>query len=60
MNRDLFLSILALDSYSRGYGEKLAGLSSDAGTSLGNAVISKDSSILVDENGDLSAQSAGF
>jgi RTX calcium-binding nonapeptide repeat (4 copies) len=40
MNRGLFLSILALDSYNRGYGQRLGGLS-DTGQ-LGNATIITD------------------
>jgi hypothetical protein len=43
MNRDLFLSILALDSYNRGYGQRIAGLS-DAGK-LGAATILGQSDI---------------
>ena len=35
MNRDLFLSILALDSYNRGYAQRLGGLSTIG--ALGNA-----------------------
>lgn len=48
MNRDLFLSLLALDSYNRGYGKRLivAGSNSgrdsgEAGRQLGNATISE-------------------
>lgn len=40
MNRDLFLSILALDSYNRGYGERLSGLPT-AGN-IGTAQVKSD------------------
>jgi hypothetical protein len=59
MNRNLFLSILAMDSYNRGYGEGIAGLGRPSfdengnPTSiiqLGNAVIARDSSSLKDVN----------
>ena len=46
MNNDLFLAILALDSYSRGYGATLANLSDSAGVRIGNAIIKKNSSVL--------------
>lgn len=42
MNRDLFLSILALDAYNRGYGGGVTGLSASAGTRLGLASIIRD------------------
>ena len=42
MNRDLFLSILALDSYNRGYDSGLSGLSNLIGTRIGNATIKAD------------------
>ena len=41
MNRDLFLSILALDSYNRGYGQRMNGLA-DTGA-IGTATITKQS-----------------
>jgi hypothetical protein len=31
MNRDLFLSILAIDSYNRGYGQGVDGLGNSGG-----------------------------
>ena len=42
MNRDLFLAILSMDSYNRGYGVSVNfGPNSDAlGTSIGNATVS--------------------
>lgn len=40
MNRELFLSILALDSYNRGYGERMAGLGVSG--RIGNATILTD------------------
>ena len=60
MNNDLFLAILALDSYSRGYGATLANLSDSAGVRIGNAIIKKNSSVLVDNDGNQTAESVGF
>jgi hypothetical protein len=37
ISRDLFLSILALDSYNRGYGAGISNLSDTDGTRLGTA-----------------------
>ena len=37
MNRDLFLSILAMDSYNRGYGQRIGGLPTGLGTQIGTA-----------------------
>ena len=58
MNRDLFLSILAIDSYNRGYanGVTVPGLNSK----LGTADIGVDSSILRDENSSRKDIPAGF
>jgi Lipase (class 3) len=53
VSRDLFLSILALDSYNRGYNSGVAGLSDNVGTQIGNASI-------VDKKGDQAAQATGF
>lgn len=38
--RDLFLSILALDAYNRGYDPGMAGLSDAIGSAIGQATIS--------------------
>ena len=54
--RDLFLAILAMDSYNRGYD---VGIKLPAGTLLGNATIKFDSSILK-EGGVRSDIPAGF
>jgi Lipase (class 3) len=57
VNRDVFLSILAMDSYNRGYGPGVKSLSVEANvTKLGNATIKTDSVIELGSN----AQSAGF
>lgn len=57
MNRDVFLSILAMDSYNRGYGEGVKGLPLVANvTKLGTATIKTDSVIELGAN----AQAAGF
>jgi len=58
MDRDLFLAILAMDSYNRGYGGGVSGL--PVGGSIGNATISFDSSVLKDENNVRLDIPAGF
>lgn len=50
MNRDLFLAILALDSYNRGYGQRLAGLSDNG--KLGRAEILYGSEVLLTDELD--------
>lgn len=59
MNRDLFLAVLAMDSYNRGYNPGIDGLSSGIGAQIGTAVIvsSSDNPIL-DPNGE--GQAASF
>ena len=52
-SRDLFLSILALDSYNRGYNPGLTGLSDAIGTQIGGAT-------LIDRRGDETAKAASF
>ncbi|MFT4025919.1 MAG: hypothetical protein QM676_03840 [Novosphingobium sp.] len=47
MNRDLYLAILAMDSYNRGYG---AGINLPETNRIGNATIGIDSSIFLDSN----------
>ncbi len=42
ISKDLFLSILAMDSYNRGYGEAIEGLGG-LGSTVGSATISTDS-----------------
>jgi len=54
---ELFRAILAMDSYNRGYNAGIANLTS---TLIGNAFISTDSSILVDENEERLDQPASF
>ncbi|MES2677610.1 MAG: calcium-binding protein, partial [Pseudomonadota bacterium] len=44
-NKTLLNAILAMDSYNRGYGEKVKDLPSTKGTKIGNAVIQKQSEI---------------
>jgi hypothetical protein len=53
MNRNLFLAILAMDSYNRGYEPGIRGLSDDLGSAIG------DASVIAGSNG-ASARSAGF
>lgn len=43
MNRDLFLAILSMDSYNRGYGQGITGLSNTG--LIGNASILSQSDI---------------
>lgn len=59
ISKDLFLAILSMDSYNRGYGEGISGLGGK-GTKIGSATLGDDSSILRDENGDRVDQAAGF
>ena len=58
ISKDLFLSILSMDAYNRGYNPGIAGLS--VGGSIGTATIGSDSSILVDANGNRIDQAASF
>ncbi len=62
MNRDLFLAILAMDSYNRGYDAGLKGLASpgpnpaaDVSIQIGKAKIIRDAA-----DADGTAQAAGF
>lgn len=56
MSTDLFLAILSLDSYNRGYDPGLA----VNGSQLGNASLSIDSSVLRDANGQRFDQPVSF
>ncbi len=51
-NDRIFRSILALDSYNRGYEPDIIGLSSLQGTRLGNATIGQDSTAVLGEGVD--------
>jgi hypothetical protein len=53
MNREVFLSILAMDSYQRGYA---VGIKNVSGTKIGTATISRASSI----NRESEEVAAGF
>jgi hypothetical protein len=59
-NKDLFLAILAMDSYNRGYGQGISGLSESG--SIGNATISRRSEIFGSSTDPVfqSWQAAGF
>jgi hypothetical protein len=53
MDSDLFRAILAMDSYNRGYGAGILGLSNATNTAIGTATI-------YDTKGDSEAQGANF
>lgn len=57
MNRKVFLSILAMDSYQRGYAP---GIKDVTDNKIGAATIGRDSSVLVDESGKRLDQPIGF
>lgn len=38
ISRDLYLAILSMDSYNRGYGEGVFGLSAAIGTGIGSGI----------------------
>ena len=57
MNRDVFLSILAMDSYQRGYSPGIGGVTGDR---IGTAAIRQDSSVLLDKNGNRVDIKVGF
>ena len=44
ISKDLFLAILSLDSYNRGYGEGIKGLGG-LGSKIGNATVTDESDI---------------
>ena len=46
MTKDLFLAILSMDAYNRGYNAGITGLSDEIGTQIGNATISNRASSL--------------
>lgn len=56
MNRDVFLSLSALDSYNRGYGASVE-IGGAKGSKIGSAVIGEDAEILLTPG---AAQAAGF
>lgn len=58
MNRDLFLAILSMDSYNRGYSAGIKDLREFG--RLGNATIGKTSADLEDEDGNRQDIPAGF
>jgi Protein of unknown function (DUF2974) len=58
MNRDLFLAILSMDSYNRGYGQGLNGLASFG--RVGTATITTDSLILGGSQQDRLDARSGF
>lgn len=71
ISKDLFLAILSMDAYNRGYGAGLADTPSGATNGLGvtsggnivrigNAEIKYDSAVLVDGNEERLDQPAGF
>ncbi|WP_447971532.1 hypothetical protein [Nitrospira sp. M1] len=56
MTKDLFLAILSMDSYNRGYNAGIEGLSDEIGTQIGTATISGRSN----SNVNSSEVNAGF
>lgn len=56
MNREIFLSLLALDAYNRGYEPGLPGLGGK-GSKIGNATIGEDAVTLFTPG---AAEAAGF
>ena len=58
MNRNLFLAILSLDSYNRGYQVNVGGLSE--GEALGNAIVKTRQSSGIDDTEYTNWQTAGF
>jgi hypothetical protein len=56
MNRDLFLAILSMDSYNRGYGIGLNGLGGK-GSRIGTATVGEDALTLLTKG---AAEAAGF
>ncbi len=56
ISRDLFLSILSMDAYNRGYSPGIANLGG-AGTGIGNATVGQDAELLLAPG---TAQAAGF
>ena len=52
MNRDLFLAILSMDSYNRGYAQSINGLNVELGvTELGGATIIRQSDVVAGSAG---------
>lgn len=43
ISNDLFMAILAMDTYNRGYNPAISGLSDAAGTQIGNATLQSTS-----------------
>ena len=56
ISKDLFLSILSMDAYNRGYGAGIAELGGE-GSQIGNATIGRDAEQLLSPG---AAQSSGF
>lgn len=52
MSRDLFLAILSMDSYNRGYGQGVKDLDVEIGiTKIGNATIDRQSDVRLGTDG---------
>ena len=58
MNRDLFLAILAMGSYNRGYGQGVSKLTPSG--QIGLATIAKDSLVLGGNTDERLDEAAGF
>ena len=60
ISKDLFLALISMDAYNRGYGAGVEGLADAKDTLLGNASILDTSAILLDASGQRLDQAAGF
>jgi hypothetical protein len=59
ISKELFLALLSMDAYNRGYAPGIKGLTDDSGTLLGTASISKRLKNMP-EDFQAAAQAAGF
>lgn len=59
ISRELFLALLSMDAYNRGYAPGITGLSDVVGTSIGSAVVSKRLQN-VSDSFETQAKDAGF
>lgn len=60
ISKDLFLSLLSMDAYNRGYGAGIDGLSDNINTGIGSAKVSETIASTSIQNLAATAQAAGF